>query len=180
MKLKNINDMDSLYECIRNFDSVENFLGSYIYEVSSRTKESDKILNNLINRYEMKNGKIEGMEKYFYMYSEYILLPKLINEHWESINKQQVDRAMILQSGRYFEDGFSGIQIKKMSYSDEYIVSIEDGERGLLFIKTYKFFPEKSMLIEDSVFNNLLRNDGKKYKKSIREIFNELNEAKLK
>lgn len=174
MKIKNYDEKE-IKNIMRNYKSVEDFLGSYIYYSSNGNKESKEILNRLTLRLKKEfKTKESGNEIYFEVYKKYIKLSLMIQDYWKDTTKSKVDNAMILQVGRHFEDGFSGMQIKKMSYSDEYIVSIEDGEEsGILFIKTYKKYPETLQLIEDSVLRYVLMNDGEVYKKSVRELFKE-------
>lgn len=146
----------------------------YCNDYLKSTLQADKIANKLINKYIADNPKYNESTLYFDMYSNYILLPKMLKEYYKSniFTESAINKALILEHGRNYSDGFSGIRIKKMSYTNDYIIEVMDGERGQLFCKTYRKLPELNQLIYDSIFYNVLCNDGsKEYKPSLIDLF---------
>lgn len=164
--------VQELQEHIKNngYTNILLFCNDYL----KSTLDGDKIANRLVNKYVDNNINYNKDTLYFDMYSNYILLPKMLKEYYKSniFNVIAINKALILEHGRNYSDGFSGIRIKKMSYTNDYIIEVVDGERGQLFCKTYKRFPELNQLIYDSIFYNVLCNDDtKEYKPSLIDLF---------
>ncbi len=143
----------------------------------------DKHFNAKVNKKhiaKMENFKSRIAEdikfKYYEVYKRYFKLPKMIDKYYDSsiFTKERVQKAMILDNGRNFEDGFSGIKVKNNSYTNNYVVEVVDGERGQVFCKRYEGgLPTKEQIIIDSVFGLgelEVREQGNLY--SIYDFFN--------
>jgi N-acyl-D-aspartate/D-glutamate deacylase len=169
---KLFNNVKELKEYIikNNFKDVKTFCNHVLEHYTANTK----IMNKLINKYKECNREDSDSNIYFNTYSSYMLLPELLKKCYDSkiFTPSKIDRALILEHGRNYPDGFSGIKVKRMSYTNDYIIEVVDGERAQLFIKTYRYLPTLDQLIYDSIFDTVLFNDGsKEYKPSIIELF---------
>lgn len=79
---------------------------------------------------------------------------KLADSNYDSaINEKAVISAMILERGRNFGDGFSGLKVKKASYNASFAFELVDGERGQVFFRVYDHFPQKDEFLEDVAFD---------------------------
>lgn len=130
-----------------------------------------------IQRLEMFKSRIseEVKFKFFEVYRKYFKLPRMIDLYYDSsiFTESKVRSAMILEHGKNFVDGFSGVKVKNNCYSNEYVVEVVDGENGQLFCKKHMCLPTKEQLIIDSAFGlgSLdIRENGNLY--SIFDFFN--------
>lgn len=134
--------------------------------IKSAVELADKRLENYLNSKENKKFKkrIDSWldildkdirEKYFEVYKRNFKLPKLLNDYYnpEILTESAVKRAMILQHGRNFEDGFSGVKVKNNCYTNDYVIEVVDGEKGQVFCKKYRgSLPTIEQILVDSVF----------------------------
>jgi len=137
--------------------------------------KNDKIMIKLISRYKEAHPNYNSDTLYFDTFKDNIKTVRMINDYYDKniFTETKIERAMILESGRNYADAFSGIRIKKMSYTNDYIIEILDGELGQCFIKTYKRLPTAKQMIYDSVYPDILYNDDSKtYKPSIIDFYN--------
>lgn len=167
----------------------EKVIKQYIEENNIKTpvELADKKLENFFNNRENRKFKkrIDSWldrvketdeNKYFEIYKRYFKLPKMLNMYYgqDIFNESSVKKAMILEQGRYFEDGFSGVKVKNNCYTNDYVVEIVDGEKGQVFCKKYEgSLPTKEQILIDSVFGLgflEVREQGNLY--SILDFFN--------
>ncbi len=165
-----INNMQELKGFCEKYNSIESMCNDFIKLQYGKLKDMKK----LIERY--KNYKPNDNLYYLGCYIWRFKLPEMINKYYDSkiFTSKRLDQQIIVSHGHNFADGFAGITIKKMSYSDEYILEILDGENGQQFCKTYKELPTKDNLIYDTLFKHILDNNhntDKQYKLSIYEMF---------
>lgn len=108
---------------------------------------------------------------YFNLYVENFLIPRMLTRYYRDITKADVDKALILQKGRDFPDGFSGIQVKAVSYTSNYVVQVSDGERGILFVKKYNHFPTYDELLMDTLLESTVHTPMDYFPFSIADLF---------
>lgn len=160
-----------LQELSKQFSTPE-LLCNYVLEYSLK---NDKIMNKLINKYiELYPENSNSNTLYFDVFNEYIKTPRMIKEYYKKdiFTESKINKSLILEHGRNYPDGFSGIKVKRMSYTNDYIIEIVDGENGQQFVKAYRQLPTQDQLIYDSVFPDILYNDGcKPYKPSIMDFY---------
>lgn len=140
-------------------------LCNILFEPHVRTL-SRKIKQNLCRSLDMTKEY-----PYYHLYKNEFLLPKMITKYYKGIPKQQVDRALILEVGKSFPDGFSGVRIKARSYTSNYVIEFLDGERGTLFLKQYNHFPAYEELIMDSLLESSIHEPPEYFDFSIVDLF---------
>lgn len=137
-----------------------------INSIKTPVELADKKLENAFNSRENKKfrNKIDSWldrlsdvnkYKYFEVYKRNFKLPKILNMYYKSdvFTEQKVTKAMILEQGRNFEDGFSGVKVKNNCYTNDYVIEVVDGEKGQVFCKKYKgSLPTIEQILVDSVF----------------------------
>lgn len=162
-----INNISELTEYAKRFACVEELLNDYlIFHL-----KNDKTFKKFIKRY--NEYKPDSKYPYYEIYLWQFKIPHMMELYWDDkiFTPKKVEDAMILKHGCNHPDGWAGIQIKKLAYRQGWIVEILDGCNGQQFIKSYKEFPTKEQICQDSIFNPLLYNDGKEYKPSLKELF---------
>ena len=151
--------IQDLQELSKSFSTPELLCNHVLECVTKKDKIMKKLVAKYIDRYPEFS---ESKTLYFDTFKDYIKTVRMINDYYDTkiFTEFKINQALILEHGRNYPDGFSGLRIKKMSYSSDYIIEIVDGECGQQFIKTYNKLPTKEQMIYDSVFPDILFNDS--------------------
>ena len=141
----------------KKFKTVESFINSVIKETVNFDFKLKKRIENI-------NSKVP----YFNFVKSHFVAPQLVEKNWDkNISKKRIENNSLLEIGKNYPDGFSGIKIKKAPYRDRWLLELVDGERGQQLIKTYNKFPNKEQVLMDSIVSVLIPQDV-----SIVDIFN--------